>query len=393
MSRPPAQSHIVHFAFLTAAQRQEIFVEEPAYVSRDSPRDVLADSLGATLYTPAHHPELGKRLEKALGAGSTSTVVCLEDAVPDGELGFAEDNLVRQLSTLASVEMTPDLPLLFVRVRSREQIDLLTRRLGPAARLLTGFVLPKFTAGEGAAWLDTVAEAGVTVGRHLYAMPVLEGPDVLYPERRRQELAALKTLFDLRRDLILTVRIGGTDLCGLLGLRRASDESIYDLAPIRDCIGDIVGVFSRAEGRQVISGPVWEYYTPRPRIWKPQLRQSLFDRYDVSGSDLRTRIIGRHLDGLIAEVLLDRAHGLVGKTVIHPTHVRAVNALSVVDYEELADARQVLDGQEGGASASEHGNKMNERKPHRLWAERVLRRARTFGVYRDDVSFVEILNA
>ncbi len=384
---------LVHFSFLTPSQRQEIFFQEPAPFDRDADRERLSESLGAALYMPANHPDVGKRLSQALSNGSTSAVVCLEDAVPDAELEAAESNLVAQLTEVAGAGDHVGVPLIFLRVRTGAQVTDLVRRLGRAARLLTGFVLPKFTAANGDEWLDAVAAAGEVGGNRLFAMPVLEGPEVLYPEYRHAELAGVSALLADRRALLLNVRIGGTDLCGLLGLRRASDETIYDLAPLRDCIGDIVTAFSREGGRHVISGPVWEYFTPRPRIWKPQLRQGLFERYDATGSDLRRRLIGRHLDGLIAEVLLDRAHGLVGKTVIHPTHVRAVNALSVVDYEELVDARQVLDGQDGGVSASDYGNKMNERKPHRLWAERVLRRATAFGVYREDMSFVEILNA
>lgn len=384
---------LVHFSFLTPSQRQEIFFQEPAPFRRDGDRERLSESLGATLYMPANHPDVGKRLLQALSNGSTSAVVCLEDAVPDPDLEAAESNLVAQLTELADAGDQTAVPLVFLRVRTGAQVAELMRRLGRAAGVLTGFVLPKFTAANGEEWLEAVAQAGVVGGNRLYAMPVLEGPEVLYPEHRHGELAGVRALLATRRDLLLNVRIGGTDLCGLLGLRRASDETIYDLAPLRDCIGDIVTAFSREGGRHVISGPVWEYFTPRPRIWKPQLRQGLFERYDATGSDLRRRLIGRHLDGLIAEVLLDRAHGLVGKTVIHPTHVRAVNALSVVDYEEFIDAHQVLDGQEGGVSASDYGNKMNERKPHRLWAERVLRRATAFGVYREDMSFVEILNA
>lgn len=384
---------LVHFSFLTPSQRREIFFQEPVPFRHDGDRERLSESLGATLYTPANHPDVGKRLSQALSNGSTSAVVCLEDAVPDAELEAAESNLVAQLTELADAGDHIGVPLVFLRVRTGAQVGDLVRRLGRGARLLTGFVLPKFTAANGDEWLDAVAAAGEFGGNRLYAMPVLEGPEVLYPEHRHAELAGVSALLAARQDLLLNVRIGGTDLCGLLGLRRASDETIYDLAPLRDCIGDIVTAFSRERGRHVISGPVWEYFTPRPRIWKPQLRQGLFERYEATGSDLRRRLIGRHLDGLIAEVLLDRAHGLVGKTVIHPTHVRAVNALSVVDYEELVDAHQVLDGQDGGVSASDYGNKMNERKPHRLWAERVLRRATAFGVYREDMSFVEILNA
>ena len=47
----------------------------------------------------------------------------------------------------------------------------------------------------------------------------------------------------------------------------------------------------------------------------------------------------------------------------------------------------------GGVKASSYGNKMNESKPHRTWAERTQLRARAFGVARPGVSFVELLEA
>ncbi len=45
-----------------------------------------------------------------------------------------------------------ELPLLFIRVRVPEQIPDLVARLGPAVRLLSGFVLPKFTEERRKNW-------------------------------------------------------------------------------------------------------------------------------------------------------------------------------------------------------------------------------------------------
>jgi citrate lyase beta subunit len=109
---------------------------------------------------------------------------------------------------------------------------------------------------------------------------------------------------------------------------------------------------------------------------------------------LRAKLVAADLDGLIREVALDRANGLTGKTVIHPSHVAAVHALSVVAHEEFADASDILATKgAGGAAASSYGNKMNESKPHTAWARRTLLRARMFGVAREGVSFVDLLGA
>ena len=100
-----------------------------------------------------------------------------------------------------------------------------------------------------------------------------------------------------------------------------------------------------------------------------------------------------NLDGLIREIELDPANGLLGKTVIHPSHVPVVHAMCVVSHEEYLDALDIAGNAGGGVKASSYGNKMNESKPHRAWAERTLLRARAFGVARPGVSFVELLEA
>jgi citrate lyase beta subunit len=105
----------------------------------------------------------------------------------------------------------------------------------------------------------------------------------------------------------------------------------------------------------------------------------------------RQHLVSRDLDGLLRELSLDRANGMFGKTVIHPNHVAAVHALAVVTHEEYQDATDVIASEAGGVRASEYGNKMNEPRPHRIWAEQVLRRARVFGVANPGVTFVDLL--
>jgi citrate lyase beta subunit len=101
--------------------------------------------------------------------------------------------------------------------------------------------------------------------------------------------------------------------------------------------------------------------------------------------------LGADLDGLVREVLLDKANGLSGKTVIHPTHVAIVHALLAVTHEEWEDAAAVCGG--AGSHASPYRNKMNESRPHASWARLVLLRARAFGVLAERVTFAELLAA
>ena len=195
-------------------------------------------------------------------------------------------------------------------------------------------------------------------------------------------------------------RLGVTDLCSAYGLRRSPDLTAYDVALVAAVIGDVVNVLGRADGTgYTVTGPVWEYFPVQERMFKPQLRRTPFaasaGTARASGEEVRRRIIEHDLDGLIREVELDRTNGLLGKTCIHPSHVPAVHALSVVTHEEYCDARDILRQEQdgGGVLRSAYTNKMNEVRPHRAWAERVLLRAEVFGVAREDVSFAELLSA
>jgi hypothetical protein len=180
------------------------------------------------------------------------------------------------------------------------------------------------------------------------------------------------------------------------GLRRSRDLTVYDVRMVADVIGEVVNVFGRADGQgdpgYTVTGPVWEYFPGTERMFKPQLRETLFVEH--SERKLRAELIARDLDGLIREVTLDQANGLIGKTVIHPSHVSAVHALSVVTHEEYADALDIIEtAAVGGATASAYGNKMNESKPHTAWAVRTLLRGRVFGVAHEGISFVDLLAA
>ena len=127
-------------------------------------------------------------------------------------------------------------------------------------------------------------------------------------------------------------------------------------------------------------------------MFATRLRHSPFEP-DAEG--LRERLLAHDLDGLLREVALDRANGLLGKTCIHPSHVATVHAVSVVTHEEYSDAADILCEEHtgGGVLRSAYTNKMNEVKPHRAWALRTMRRAEVFGVARPDVTFVELLAA
>ena len=384
-----------HFRHVAPEVRRGLFHREPDEFTAESPARTLAAALGATLYSPANRPGLAADVVQQARGGVVSMVLCLEDAVPDGEVSEAEANLVRQLEELAlAADGGAELPLLFVRVRTPEQIPDLTKRLGPAVGLLSGFVVPKFTEESGAPFLDALKQAERDCGRRLFAMPVLESPELLHLETRTATLAGIARCVRAHRDRVLALRLGVTDFCSAYGLRRTPEMTAYDVQLVASVIGDVVNFFARADGSGfTVTGPVWEYFRLQERMFKPQLRRSPF----TSGraDELRTALIAHDMDGLLREIELDRANGLLGKTCIHPSHVAPVHALSVVSHEEYTDATDILRPERtgGGVLRSAYTNKMNEVKPHRAWAERTLLRSEVFGVAREGVGFVELLAA
>ena len=379
-----------HFAFVDDLTLATVFDHLPRSFTADSDLATLAVALGATLYMPGTRPALVRDVERRAASGVMSVVLCLEDAIADQDLAAAQANVVAAVQELAQRGARSQAPLLFVRVRTAEQISDLVEKMGPAAARLTGFVLPKFTAARGAVFFEHLGRAEQVSGCPLLAMPVLESPDVMYREQRPAALAAIGELLERHRDRVLAVRIGAADLAGLYALRRQRDLSVYDVGIIRDVITDVVNVLGRADGTGfVITGPVWEHLVAPDRLFKPRLRETPFEQ----DAELREQLITDHHDELLREVVLDKANGLLGKTVIHPAHVAPVHARLVVTHEEYDDALAIMAATGGGASGSLYRNKMNEAGPHRGWARAVLRRAEVFGVSRAGQGVVEILAA
>ncbi|MER5523514.1 HpcH/HpaI aldolase/citrate lyase family protein [Streptomyces sp. NPDC002677] len=384
-----------HFGHIAPEVRQRLFHQEPCEFTADSPARLLSAALGATLYSPATRERLADDIVKQAGLGVVSMVLCLEDSIGDEDVVAGEANLVRQFADLAArVRAGVELPLLFIRVREPEQIPDLVRRLGGSVSLLSGFVFPKFTEERGIPFLEALTGAEARSGRRLFGMPVLETPELMYRETRVDALEGIARAVDKYRSKVLALRLGVTDFCSSYGLRRAPDMTAYDVQIIASVIADVVNMLGRADGTGfTVTGPVWEYFRVPERMFKPMLRSSPF--LEEQAVELRDRLIEHAMDGLLREISLDHANGLLGKTCIHPSHVLPVHALSVVSHEEFSDAQDILRPERGGGGVlrSAYTNKMNEVKPHRAWAERTMLRAEVFGVANEDVGFVELLAA
>jgi citrate lyase beta subunit len=104
----------------------------------------------------------------------------------------------------------------------------------------------------------------------------------------------------------------------------------------------------------------------------------------------RNPILNEAIDGLLREVILDKANGFVGKTIIHPSHARFVNAMQAITEEEYNDALQIIDNS-GGVIKSAAANKMNEMNPHRSWAKKIIMCAEVYGVVENDISYLKLI--
>jgi citrate lyase beta subunit len=323
----------------------------------------------------------------------TSFVMCFEDAISEKDLEKAESNVLHHLHVLSqkiknNELMLGDVPLFFVRVRNLKQFTNFIKKLNHnTASLLTGFVFPKFSSSNASHYLDELSGANEVLETKLYGMPILEGASIAFLESRVDELLRLKKEISAFDDLILNLRIGGTDFSSIFGVRRGINTSIYDILPVRDCISDILNFFTRQDVGYCLSAPVWEYFLADS---KDDLSKHLDSNLHHSLLN-RKPILNDAIDGLLREVLIDKSNGFVGKTVIHPSHLTYVNGMQSITKEEYEDAFQILNTK-GGVIKSLKSNKMNEINPHKSWATEILAKADAYGVIEDESHYLELFS-
>ncbi|KGM95093.1 citrate lyase subunit beta [Clostridium novyi A str. 4552] len=343
---------------------KKVFFMEPNEILKTTSKKYLELAIGANLYIPAIKEGIMEIILRKKYKNLNSLTICMEDSIPAEKVAEAEKNVFSILNKLKDyidskrIESNI-LPLIFIRVRNLEQFKKIVNRKEELS-ILTGIIFPKFNSSNGEKYLDVLKELNKDINNKIYGLPILESKKIIYKESRVEELLKIKKLLDKNKDYILNVRMGATDFQGIYSLRRKSDNSIYDIGIIRDCITDILNMFLRAEQQYVVSGTVWEYFNSK-------------------------------MDGLIKEVNLDKANGIIGKTIIHPTHISIVNSLYVVTKEEYEDAIAIVKSNDTGAYKSAYNNKMNEISPHLNWANKILRRAYVYGVFNENCSYLDLL--
>ena len=365
------------------------FVIAPESFNKYTDRELLQYCLGATMYMPGFKDFTPKILNNSM-PGLTTIVLCFEDACPEERVPEAMENVHCLLDTVTSAvdegKLSADnVPLIFVRIRNLEQFKAFGEGLTKhQVRSLCGLNFPKFNAENGYKYYEYLRDLNHKFGEIIYGMPIIEDPEVAYKESRMTELMGIKKILDNFHDLVLQVRVGGTDFSSVFGVRRGVDYSLYDIMTVRECLSDIINVCGR-DNDYVISGPVWEYFRAPKEMMFEELPKHGIEDYLMR----RKPLVNNEIDGLLREVILDKANGFIGRTVIHPTHVKFVNAMMAVTKEEYDDASQIVKTG-GGVIKGSGGNKMNEIKPHTNWAKKTINRARAFGVIENEGAYVKL---
>lgn len=285
--------------------------------------------LGATMYIPAVHRDVAQILRGEKHTSLRSMVFCTEDSIAEGQVPMALANLAAAFRA-----DWPEGQLRFLRPRNIEVLGRLLELEG--IEKVDGFVLPKATRRNLPAYFRAIER--LPRARVMVTLETREAFD-------REEMLLLRQLLleDAYFPRILALRIGGNDLLSLLGIRRPSDRTIYR-TPLGPVIGQLVTTF-KPYGFQM-TAPVFEYLN------LPKLLQE--------------------------EVKEDLAHGLFGKTAIHPRQIAVIESLYRVEARDLETARMLL--AEGAPATFRAQDSMCEVATHRSWAVSTLERAEVFGL-------------
>lgn len=293
-------------------------------------------SIGSSLYIPANHPNLANIIINNKYPTLKSIIICLEDAIKNEDLPFAKHNLQQTMLQISHQPTSKTLPLIFIRPRNIDMANWIIANVNLVP--IIGFVLPKFDENCLDDWWQVLQSSP------LYWMPTLETPDV-FDIVKMQHLANTLNTHPCR-DKILVLRIGGNDLMNGLRLRRHRDMTLYD-GPIGYLIKMLVMVF--APNNFYLTAPVCEHF---------------------SNEEL-----------LKQEVKLDIIHGLIGKTLIHPSQLEVIDRLFQVSEQEYVEAQQILTTLQGVFKVN---GSMCEPTTQYRWAKDILERAKHFGIYRTD---------
>lgn len=327
--------------------------------NKNSPLETLKYAVGSLMYVPATHTKIAEDICNSKHKDLKALSFCLEDAIIDSSVEYAENNLYNIIkfiyeSVLEDPLLIDRLPLMFIRVRSAEQMDRVFQNIKDFNEIITGFIFPKFDLENSNHYIYTLGCINAQINSNkLYVLPILESESIINAHTRMEVITSIKQSILPIQDHVLNVRIGGNDFCNYYGFRREKDQIIYDISVIKNILADIMNIFGRD---YVISAPVWEYF-----------------------GDMKD---DGWLRGLKKELRMDRLNGFIGKTAIHPTQLLPIQESLIVNYDDYLDAKKILNW-DNKIVAVEKGissQRMNEVKVHRNWAEKTILLSQIYGV-------------
>jgi len=285
-------------------------------------------AFGAPLYVPALHPDLLKIANAEKIAQLKAMIICTEDAVAERDIESSLQNLRKLLPQMTYIAGR----YRFIRPRNPE---ILQRLLDfPGINNIHGFVLPKFNRTNSEAYLRLLRQTDFLI------MPTLETADVFDQVAAREMSLALAQ--DPIKPQLVLIRIGGNDLLNVLGIRRMRGLTVYE-SPLSGLIAQLVMLY-KPLGLS-LSAPVYEYL-----------------------ADSQT---------LDREISLDIAHGLTGKTAIHPFQIPLIEKHYAVSREDYEAAVSILD--ENRPAVFKLHDAMCEVTTHSNWARQILQRYDCYG--------------
>jgi citrate lyase beta subunit len=289
--------------------------------------------LGAPLYMPAHRLDL---LDIANGDKLPfvrAMIFCTEDAITKTEL----ESSLRHLSLCLQGFKTIPERYRFIRARNPQTLARLLDL--PAINNIDGFVLPKFSVNNFNAYFDLIK------GTDFKVMPTLETRDVFDNQAMRELQQALSAKEIINN--VLMLRIGGNDLMNLLGMRRPRGLTLYD-TPLNLVISQLATIFKPFGFH--LSAPVFEYL-----------------------NDITT---------LEKEIALDLAHGLTGKTAIHPEQIKLIERCYAVENKDYEMAVKLCE--KDAPAVFKMYDAMCEVATHKQWAQTILHRHYCYGIKENE---------
>ena len=138
-------------------------------------------SVGALLYCPANKKTIADSVIHEKFGTKYSLALCLEDTINDNYVTEAEQDLISSIHQIfESFQDHPFyLPKIFIRVRNAGQIERLTKAFGESIKVITGYIIPKFTADNASSYIEEMIRANEQASRKLYMMPIYESSSII----------------------------------------------------------------------------------------------------------------------------------------------------------------------------------------------------------------------